>query len=436
MDTIIKNASIVKPELLTVDIGIEYGRIAAIGNNLPHNAELEIEAAGRIAFPGFIDSHVHFQDKKVFKDTDFRTESEQAILGGITTVVEMPTDSQVAKPTKIRDKIDAIEGNGTYVDFGLHAGNMNLRALDWMPDAVRIGLTSFKGFTCEPYMMRGPAIDMFMAKAKELDALVMFHCESQNLLSGSSVAKAEDYPASRPRAAEVMAVTQVLGSASRSQAEVHIVHVSTAAAADNVAEHRNWLQNLSAEVCLHHLILDESHIKEQGARLKLNPPLRKKEDVDALWYHLKNRNLDFVASDHFYVPHTRKKGKFSDIPPGVPGVDASALLVYTHGVEKREMTLARYQEVMSESQSKRFGMWPGKGSLEVGSDADIVLFDPKPESRFHTRRDWSPYEAMDVKGEITDVFLRGEHAVAEGEITGNPTGKYLFRSTPYNNTPG
>ena len=443
MDLLIKNCKILKPELAEVDIGVKNGRIKEMGRSLSSSAEEVLDAGGKLCFPGFIDTHVHFQDPAVFSSSDFRSESTSALRGGVTTFIDMPTDTPTLSGQAISEKIALGENphTGSVIDFSLHAGNMTPEAFARMSEMKELGVASFKGFTCDPYKLSEEELSLFLRHTKENRVLAMFHCEDQDILDDARRFVDENdinpkcFLLSRPREAEVGAAKKIVQKAGQTGAEAHAVHISTAEAGNIIASS----PLVSGEACLHHLIFTEEDMTSQGVKLKMNPPLRTKGDVEALWGLLENRGLDFVATDHFFVPKSEKDVGLWDSPAGVPGIDASALLTYTQGVVKRNMPLHRFQEIMSEAQARRFGLFPRKGVINVGSDADLVLFDPDAEGNFHSKRDWSPYEGLPVKGRITDVFLRGMHKLVDGEpvldketIDGQTaSGMFIPRTGPY-----
>lgn len=421
MHLLIKNVKVVKPEIQNVEIGIEYEKIVSIKKCHSCSADKEIDGKGMLVFPGFIDAHVHFYDGKALKYSSFRSESYVALSSGITTYIEMPTESEVIKKKEIEEKIK-IASKESFCDFSIHCGNMRYDKIKYVYDAHSFGIKSFKSFTCDPYRMEYRDIKKLMNKCREIGGIVLVHCEDQDVLDSAEKAESpEDYPNSRPSDAEVRAIERIVSLANESKCQTHIVHVSTERGGSLIHG-----KNLTAEACLHHLLLTSDDMKKQGANLKINPPLRGKKDVDALWRYLMNDKINFVATDHFYVPKEMKEGDINEVPPGVPGIDAFVPLIYTYGVIKRGMSLSRFQEIMSEEPAKRFFIYPRKGIISVGADADLVIMDIMHRGKFNSDRDWSPYENMEINCRVSKVIMRGKLVAEDGEVLDDvPRGIWL-----------
>jgi len=318
------------------------------------------------------------------------------------------------------------------IDLALHSGNMTSKAIEDMESMMKEGCTSFKAFTCRPYGMDSQSILAFMKKIKDLGAVAMFHCEDQDALDAVSsirMTKPMDFPRTRPREAEIKAMASILAMAEKTLAEVHIVHVSTAEGAELIREYKTTgLNNVTAEVCLHHLVFCENDMIEHGAALKINPPLRTKGDNEALWKALADGTLDFAATDHFFVPLHEKNVPIDKAPAGIPGMSALAVMIFSQGVTKGRLTLQRYQEIMAENQAKRFSLFPRKGALTAGSDADIVLLERTGPAKFDPPRGWSPYMNLPVSCRIKYVISAGKMLFQNGQICNEKArGKYLLR---------
>ena len=234
--------------------------------------------------------------------------------------------------------------------------------------------------------------------------------------------------AARPDLAEQAAVSQATGAARTSGCSVHIVHVSSQIGLDAVRSARSDGVSVTAETCPQYLLLTSSvYDREDGHLFSASPPLRTDRDRDALWAAIRSRDIDYLATDHCPFTRAQKmwRGSFLDLPYGLPGVETLLPLVYTEGVTRGRLHLTDLARILSESPAKRLGIHPRKGAIDVGSDADIVLYDPNGESRvsaqtLHSRTDFSPYEGRTVSGRVAATLSRGEVVYEKGRITASP----------------
>ncbi|MEM3445362.1 MAG: dihydroorotase family protein [Thermoplasmata archaeon] len=422
MLTITDCRAVLGNELIDCEIQIENGRIFEVKKIVSAGQGEVVSGRGLIAIPGAIDVHAHILDP-VIPYSDFKNASEMALLGGVTTVVEMPTDKPTLSKAAVLEKLERAKIEAI-VDFGFHAGNY--RASENKISELRGMVRAIKGFLCAPYQIEN--LEKFFLDAGEHGLIPMLHCEDETVLQNSrkfleGKLGAGEYSLLRPSIAEKLAVERALRTARRMNSGVHIVHLSSKEGVEILRELKGEAR--SAEVCPHHLVFTRKDFEEKGPLLKMNPPLREKDDVDALWKALITGLLDFVSTDHFYTPVEEKEKGVEEAPAGIPGLEALCPLIFTFGVKKRGMSLARFVEVTSGAQAKRFGL-ETKGKIEKGKDGDIVLLNPKKRKKFRSAF-WSPYEGMELTGYPEIVILRGNVVMKEGEVIGKPgTGRFLF----------
>jgi dihydropyrimidinase len=337
------------------------------------------------------------------------------------------------------------------IDVGLHA-----EVVGWKPEdsgqfaeARRRGVTSFKFYTAYEASGRrtGPAM---MRKAFEhladLDCMALVHCEDEDLiqsimgsLTPAEMADMSTLARARPALCEGTAISKVGHAALETGCRVHIVHVSSAKGLTAVQEARKAGAALSAETCPQYLVLGaDSYDRMDGHLFSASPALRTVADQTVLWKGLRDRELDFVVTDH--CPFTREqkdwRGSFVDLPYGLPGVETLLPILYSEGVGTGRLTVTDVPRLLSEGPAFAYGLDGHKGALEVGMDADLVLFDPTVEwelaaSFLHMRTDFSPYEGWKITGKVMSTISRGEVIVQDGEfIAEEGRGQFLFRSLP------
>ncbi len=440
MDLIIKGGRLVTPlTVFMADIGITDGRIERVARTINESTDEVFDAKGKLVFPGMIDPHVHVHDPlPPFIDReDFGSATVAAACGGLTTIIEMPTDTPLLGPAAIREKIAAGKDLAN-IDFALHAGNMTPEAIGSIGDMVREGITSFKGFLSPPYKLNDGQVLEFLREVERHDCTALFHCENGEVIDHETELRMKEgddpvlHSLGRPNIAEEEAVARMCRFAGHTNTKLHVVHVSTREGAQEVARWRTD-HAVTGEVCTHHLVFTRDAMREQGPFLKMNPPLRGVDDVHALWTALADGTLDMVATDHFSCFREEKEAGIWEAPSGVPGVETMVPLILSLGVNEGRLTLRRACEVLSTNAAKVFGLYPNKGSLQVGTDADLTIVDLKATKRItaddlHYRIGWTPYEGMTVRGLPVATVVRGKLVAQDGEFIGrNGPAVYLKR---------
>ncbi len=436
-----------------LDVLVENETIAAVGENLSCDDAKVIDITGKLLFPGFIDGHTHF-DLDVCNTTtadDFASGTRAAIRGGTTLIIDFacPNKGETLQYGLVLWHKKA-DGKSS-CDYGFH-----MTIDDWnetikaeIPDMVKAGIPSFKMYMTYPAMMIGDR-DMFCA-LQELGkhgCIAGVHCENSGVID-ALIAQAKEagalspasHPATRPNALEAEAVASLLRMAQVADVPVIIVHLSTKEALEEVRIARARGQKVYVESCPHYLLLDESCYKQENYREAAKnicaPPLRTKADQDAIWQALTDGTVQTIATDHCSFTLAQKdagKDDFTKIPGGLPGVETRGILLWSEGVVKGKITESQMCRLLSENAAKLYGVYPQKGVIAPGSDADLVILDPDTVGTLTaeghgSKADYCPYEGWQTSGVIEQVYLRGQLAVDKGEILTDPVGKYVPRKT-------
>lgn len=454
MSTLIKNGRIITAEQnYTADIYIEKDTITAIGANLPMKADTTIDAQGKYVIPGGIDVHTHLDMPfgGTVSSDDFETGTRAAAFGGTTTIIDFAIQS---KGMKMREALDLwwkkAEGKAC-TDYGLHMIITDLpdAHIEDMNDMVREGVSSFKLFMAYPgvLMVDDATIFKAMRKTAENGGLICMHAENGSaidIIVKKTIAEGKKAPIyhalTRPTTLEAEAVNRAIALAEIAGVPVYIVHLSSHDALQRVAEARDKGLMAYAETCPQYLLLSIEDLDRpnfEGAKFVFTPPLREKWHQDKLWEGLRTNNLQVVSTDHcpFCFKEQKEMGKddFTKIPNGGPGIENRLQLLFEAGVNKKRISLNRWVEITSTTPAKMFGMYPRKGTIAIGSDADIVIWDPNQEhiisaNTHHMRVDYSMFEGFKVKGNAETVFSRGEVIVDKGKWLGKTgRGKFIKR---------
>ena len=437
-------------ERYTADLRIENGRIAAIGQGVAADCDQTVDASGLLLLPGGIDAHTHFAlpfGGTVSSD-DFESGTRAAAFGGTTTCIDFAVQY---KGQSLRTGLDAwrerAEGRATS-DYAFHMimADVNDGTLDEMRQLVREGITSFKLFMAYPGVFLSSDGEIFRAlqRAGEIGALIQMHAENGgviDVLVQQALAAGKTAPIyhalTRPSIAEGEATQRAIALAEIAGAPLYIVHMTAAEAADAVAHARARGLPVFGETCPQYLFLDQERYNEPdfgGAKYVMSPPLRPRAHCERLWRALQTDQLSVVATDHcpFCMKEQKELGKdnFAKIPNGAPGVENRMQLLYHGGVAEQRFDLHRFVSITATAPAKIFGLFPRKGTIAPGSDADIVLFDPSGEHRIsvrtqHMNCDYNPYEGMTVRGKIVKVFSRGE-LIVDGDTWKGRAGRGQF----------
>ena len=451
MDLVVRNCRLVGIDGLTeAELGVEDGRIVRIAKVVEDNAEKQYDAKGRLVFPGVIDGHVHFNLKygDFYTADDFLSGTAAAACGGVTTVIDFVTPESRDYVEEFRKRRAEADGR-VLVDYGLHVSVIDYGA-DIVEGLSKLfkegGIASVKIFTA--YSRRGLMLDdgklyRLMQLCRKHNVLVMAHCENEwliNMFTEEFLAEGKVEPIyhswSRPDIVEAEAVQRLAYLSEVTGAESLVVHLSSKAGLDKILEARSRGTKIHCETCPHYLLFTEDVYREaDGAKYIMSPPLKKKTDMESLWAGVVDRGISTVGSDHACFNLSNKLGhaRFVDVPGGVAGTEVIAMVLFSEGVLKRGLRLERMVELTSYNPAVLYGLYPSKGLIRVGGDADFYILDPNQRMRLsrenlHSRIDHSVYENIEVDCRVVATFSRGELVAENGEIIAKPgRGKYLYR---------
>lgn len=453
---LIKNGFIVsEKDTYKADILIENGKIKEIGENLKADGETKIiDAEGKYIIPGAIDAHTHFdlQAGACRAVDDFYTGTVAAACGGTTTIIDHIAFGP--KGCNLQHQIDEYhklaEGKAV-IDYSFHGvmQHVDKNIVEEMEKVINEGIPSLKLYMTYDFKLNDAEILQALKKAKECNGIIAVHAENHDTINHfreefSSTGKtAPIYHAySRPAECEAEAVNRLTYlSELAGDASLYIVHLSTKKGLDEIkAARERGLKNIFAETCPQYLTLTEKeYLKENNEGLKyiMSPPLRKEQDIEALWEGINNGDIQVVATDHcpFNFNKEKQLGKddFTKCPNGAPGVEERVKVIFSEGVKKGKISINKFVEVMCTNPAKIYGCYPQKGVLLPGLDADIVIIDGDKKSkithdRLHSAVDYTLYEGKEITGDIELVLQRGEIIVENNVFVGKKgNGRFLKR---------
>jgi dihydropyrimidinase len=455
MSLLIKNGRIITAtDDLVADIHVEGETIKSIGVNLQVDEVTEvIDATGKFVFPGFIDPHVHIYlpFMGTYAKDNYETASKAALVGGTTTLIEMCCPSRADSPLEAfelwRSKAEGLAA----VDYSFHMGVTRFDDLSEkeLREIVSRGISSFKIFLAYQGAFGIDDQELFstLKLAKELGVIVTAHCENatavaqlQYELLAAGKTGPEFHEPSRPESVETSGVNHLMTFAELTGAHVYVVHTSCdgAVRAAQAARYRGvhaWI-----ETVIPYLVLDKTFAEEpdfEGAKYVMSPPIRDKRNQAILWDAIRNRLISTVATDHapfdFEGQKTMGKDDFTRIPNGIPSVEDRINLLYTYGVTTGKIDLNTFVDAGSTQAAKLFGLYPRKGAIQIGSDADLVIYDPNFTGTISAQTqqmavDYSAFEGWEIKGRPAVVTVRGEVQARDGEFVGTiGRGQFLER---------
>jgi dihydropyrimidinase len=430
LETIVDNAAVVSSHAVRrEDIGIRDGRIVALGDLSHAEATTRIDATGLLALPGLIDAHVH----PTYLD-DPRDCSIGAVCGGITTMLFFAYAKKGESLTSaVSDLQDAALGS-SLLDFGLHATLFDVDAqADQIPDVAATGVRTFKlflAYAAQGWMSDDFALARVMRQVSLVDGLLLAHCENGaaiDVLERQASIDDLDGPLvlnrTRPALLEAEAVNRLITFGEVFSCPVFVVHVTSREALEVVRRARARGCAVAAETCPHYLALTERAVDDWRSLAKIGPPLRTERDRQSLWSGLQDRTLQTIGSDH--VP--KKTLAMADRPLleaefGAPAIETMLAVVYDRGVAQGKIEVTRLVELMSENPARIFGLWPKKGAIDLGADADVVLWDPAGTTviaadKLHTRSGYSLYDGQQLRGKHVVTLARGHVMAQEGDLT-------------------
>ena len=416
--------------------------------------------AGCWSCPGVVDVHTHTRVASDAVPDRFFQDSVAAAFGGTTTFLSFNnpgTGSSPAAELSLRAGLRewrAATNADSAIDYGLSlvvSGRMD-DPLAELPATIEAGVSTSKAFMVFDFRLADRALYDSMARMAARGGMLQVHCEDPVLLDtavAQALARGDIAPrfhaSTRPPYVEAVATARALAFARAADAPVHVVHLSSAAALDEVRRARAAGVRVSAETCPHYLVLTDERYEDPDpascARYVISPPLRTSADRDALWAGLADGSLDLVATDHVPDRLDTEKAEaargvpFDRISNGAPGIETLLAIVYSEGVARGRLTLERMVDLLATTPARRFGL-ASKGRLEVGLDADLVVFDPAARrtmraADLHHTSDYTPYEGLEIRGAVRDVFVRGRDVIRDGAFVGTRGfGRFIERGAP------
>ena len=422
----------------SADIFIEGEKIKAIGKDLPFEAERSIDADGMLVFPGGVDPHVHLDMPFMgtFSSDTHETGTRAALFGGTTTVIDFVLQKQGQSLREALDEWNGRAKGNAVGDYSFHMAvtDYNDKVRPEIKEMIEEGITSFKTFMAYKgaLMIDDRQMIGLMEEVKKQGGLINVHATNGDMIdyliqkhrSEKKLSPLYHY-LSQPEVTEAEASERFVDMANYTGCPGYIVHLTCEGALNAVRNATRRNQKVFVETCIQYLLLDASLYEKdgEGAKWVMSPPLRQKKDQETLWAGINQGLVNVVATDHCPFLWEQKMmgaNDFSKIPNGHPAIENRMELLYSEGVHKGRITLNKYVEVACTNPAKIFGMFPRKGALAVGSDADIVIFDPNEKhvlsaQTHHMNVDYSGYEGWEVTGKVKTVLLRGKIAIDQNE---------------------
>jgi dihydropyrimidinase len=454
MALLIRNGEIVtSTERYFADILVEGEEIAQIGKSLvaPAGAEV-VDATGKLVFPGFIDPHVHIHlpFMGTFAKDDYKTASTAALVGGTTTLIEMCCPSRMDDAMEQYNVWKAKAAGLSACDYTFHMAVTRYDAATeaQLREIVADGTASFKIFLSYKGFFGVDDGEMYqtLKLARELGVIVTAHCENAELVSRLqaeliAVGKTgpEWHEPSRPETVEAEGTTRFATFLETTGATGYVVHLSCEPALKAALDAKARGVKISVESVLPHFLLDKTYAEREGIeglKYVMSPPLREKRNQASLWDALEAGEIDTVGTDHCPFDLEQKvlgKDAFTLIPNGIPGLEDRVNLMYTYGVKRGGLSLNRFVDALSTKAAKLFGLYPRKGEIAVGSDADLVIYDPAYRGTIsaktqHMNCDYSGFEGVEIDGRPSVVTVRGQVQVRDGVFVGEyGRGEFLRR---------
>ena len=443
-DLIFTNASILTENgIIKGSLAVKDGKITAVGQVSGQGAKRTVNVGGKLIAPGLVDLHVHFREPGFTQKEDFLTGTRAAAAGGVTTVVDEPNNSPVTNSHEtIEGKRWIIEGKA-YVDYMLQMA-VYADGLDEIKKAREAGIIAFPVFDelgDRPTGMENTGV-LYEAlkRIKEVDGLALLNCRESDLVNKTMNGLKEsgrntlaDYMDHFPHVAESLGGAKRILLAHDAGVRAHFREVSTTETVQMIKLMKGYMGKITAEVRPDHLFLNYDNTKNLGPYAQQWTPLRTKADSDALWEALNDGTVNVIASDHATHAEEEKKRGADNIwksPPGLPAIESMLSLLLT-AVNEGRLGLERLFECASTNPAKVIGLYPRKGTIKVGSDADLVVIDREKESVIRgenakTKTHWTPYEGWEVKGVPVATYGRGIETYVDGEIVGEPgQGRFL-----------
>ncbi|MGB2905776.1 MAG: dihydropyrimidinase [Candidatus Aminicenantaceae bacterium] len=450
--TLIRNGLLVCEEgAVRQNVLIKGEKIERMGPGIEKKADLVVDADGLLVLPGAVDPHVHFNDE--FMGTvsvhDYSTGTLAAAYGGVTSVIDFSNQAPGASlMSTLETKFREAEGKAL-VDWGVHPviTRHSPEVLDEIPRLMVRGAPTFKcymTYRSEGLMMEEPELRQILARLKDTNGMLMLHAEDNDTIEtrvpsliSEGNTRAIFHARSRPPETEDLAIRKAVHIAKETGGRVFVVHLASGTGLDIIKQARAQGTDILCETCTHYLIFTEAMLeRDDGIKWICSPPLRDESVQQALWSGLEQGHISQVSSDDAAFSWEAKllgRDRFDLCPNGIPGIEVRLPMLYSEGVTKDRISLSQWVSLVSTMPARLFGLFPQKGTIAPGSDADLVLFDPEERwtmglDTLHMAADWSAYEGIEVTGKVKQVFSRGELIIHGGEcLARKGRGRYLHR---------
>ena len=454
---LVKNGTLVSPKgSRRADLLVDGEKIVRIEENIsaPEGCTV-VDAEGKLVFPGFIDAHTHFDLHVAGTVTvdDFASGTKAEAAGGTTTIIDFGTAYPGETLNEGLDNWFQKAGALCSCDFGFHQTitEWNDSISAEIEDMIERGATTFKIYMTYDTKVDDATILKVLQRLKECGTTTGCHCENSGLIDALREEFASDpekmkavssHYLTRPAAAEAEAIGRYCHLAEVAYEPVIDVHLTCEEGLEEIRAARRRGQKVYVETCPQYLVMDDSLYErdtyEEASKYVCAPPLRKKSDQDALWKAIRDGEIQTVATDHCSFTVEQKKlgeGDFRKIPGGMPGAETRGVVLYSEGVAKGRITKEKMCEVLSENPARLYGMYPLKGTLSVGSDADIVILDPNKSRTVSAKTqvsacDYAPLEGLELSCTIDAVYLRGTLVARDGQVVCENQGRYVKRGLP------
>jgi len=451
MKKVLKGGTVVSGEgCKKADGLVEDGKIGAVAPEITDEEAEVVDVSGKLLFPGFIDAHTHFDlhvSGTVTAD-NFETGTKAALSGGTTMIIDFATQYKGESLHKALEHWhEKADGNAS-CDYGFHLAisDWNAGISEELQQIVDEGVTSFKIYmTYDDMVLDDKSIYQVLKRLKEVGGIAGVHCENKGIieaLTEEEKAKGhlttDAHPKTRPAVVEAEAISRLLKIADLVHTPVIIVHLSSGAGYQEVKYARERGQEVILETCPQYLVLNESVYSLpdfEGSKYVIAPTIKKETDSTRLWNAIRKDHIQTISTDHCSFTTGQKaagKDDFTKIPCGMPGVESRPALIYSFGVLERDLKLEQMCRLLSENPAKLYGVYPQKGAIAPGSDADIVVWNPDTEWTMSVENqvanvDYCPFEGTKVKGKAEQVYLKGELAARDGNVVLEKKGSYVPR---------
>ena len=451
MKTLLKGGTVVSGKgVAAADVLMEEGKILAVGNGIDGGDAKVVDVSGKLLFPGFIDAHTHFDLHVAGTVTadNYETGTKAALAGGTTMIIDFATQYHGETLEKALENWHEKSDGKSSCDYGYH-----LAISDWNPAVsqelekiVEDGVTSFKMYmTYDDMYLNDQKMYQVLKRLKEVGGIAGIHCENMGLIKAlvEEEKKKGNYSVSghknsRPAAVEAEAVSRLLKIADLADTPVIVVHLSSGAAYQEVKYARERGQEVYLETCPQYLLLNDDlydYPFYEASKYVISPTLKTEKDSTRLWNAIRKDHIQTLATDHCSFTTAQKaagKDDFTRIPNGMPGVESRPVLMYSFGVLDHDLKLEQMCRLLSENPAKLYGVYPQKGVIAPGSDADVVVWDPDTRWTLSVKNqvanvDYCPFEGTEVTGKAEMVFFKGRLAAKDGRVILEKTGSYVPR---------